>query len=273
MNDTASKPENEIEGIIDLARYPVHQPGSSTYDDLVGLCRASLSVDGASVLEGFFTADAISRSIREVTPHIPKAFSKIKHHSPYLVADDPAYAGDHPRNRKQMTSSATLAYDHIPADSALNRLYLWTPFQRFLADVLDYEALYPYADTLTPLNILVYEKTAELGWHFDLPPFVVTLTLQQSEAGGTFLYAPFIRADNDENFDGVDAVLRDRSGAVHELRQPPGALVIFRGNRTLHRVTRVDGETPRLTAAFSYSKTPGTISDEHNRMTFYGRTA
>lgn len=262
-----------MQDVVDLASYPILDPGSPGYTDLIAQCQSGLEADGASVLEGFLREDVLAQTVAEVEPVLGNAFYKTKHHSPYLVADDPAYADDHPRNRKQMTSSATLAYDYIPSDSALNQLYLWDPFHRFLADVLGYDALYPYADNLTPLNVLIYDQGAELGWHFDLPPFVVTLTLQQSEDGGDFLFAPFIRADEDENFDGVDDVLRERSEAVRTLRQPPGALVIFRGNRTLHRVTKVNGPTPRLAAALSYSKTPGTISDEHNRMTFYGRVA
>lgn len=262
-----------MEQFIDLERYPIADPGSAPYDALVARCRTSLAEDGAHVFEGFLKDDSMPRAIAEIEPALPHAFYKAKRHSPYLVADDPAFSADHPRNRKQATSSATLGYDHVPADSVINRIYTWEPLQRFLADVLRYEALYPYADPLTPLNVLVYGERAETGWHFDLPPFVVTLMLQQGIAGGVYEYAPFIRSDDDENYEGVAAVLEGRSDAVRELRQPPGALVIFRGNRTLHRVTPVIGERPRLVAVFSYARERGTMSDEHNRLTFYGRVA
>jgi len=262
-----------MKDVLDLDRYPIDDPESAAYVRLKDQCLDELARQGAAVLEGFVREDALSPMIAEVEPNLPHAYFKPKQHSPYLVADDPAFPPDHPRNRKQSTSSATLGYDWVPGDAALNRLYLWAPFQKFLADVLDYDVLYPYAYPLTPLNILFYEKGAKLGWHFDLPPFVITLTLQQSEKGGEFLFAPFLRSDDDENYDGVAEVLEDRSDAVRELLQPPGALVIFRGNRTIHKVTEIEGDSPRLAAVFSYSKTPGTISDEHNRMTFYGRVA
>lgn len=262
-----------MDRLIDLDRYPVGAPTSPGYDALVADCREQLRADGAAVLEGFMRADAVAAAAAEVEPAVGKAYFKTKRHNAYLLPDDPAYADDHPRNRKQSTNSATLGYDGIPADAAINRLYLWPAFQSFLADVLGHDALYPYADPLTPLNVLVYGAGAELGWHFDLPPFVVTLMLQQADSGGVYEYAPFIRADDDENYDAVASVLDGRSDAVRELRQPPGALVIFRGSRTLHRVTRVAGDRPRLAAAFSYSTEPGTMSPEHNRMTFYGRVA
>ena len=258
---------------IDLDRYPIARPDDPGYWALVKHCQVELEADGAAVLEGFMRADAIPGAVAELEPALDRAYFKAKTHSPYLVADDPAFPPDHPRNRKQATNSATLGYDCIPGDAAINRLYLWPAFQAFLADVLGHDALYPYADTLTPLNVLIYGEGQGLGWHFDLPPFVVTLMLQQVEGGGVYEYAPFIRSDGDENYEGVEAVLDGRSDAVRELRQPEGALVIFRGNRTLHRVTPVTGARPRLAAAFSYSTEPGTISDEHNRMTFYGRVA
>ena len=203
--------------------------------------------------------DALPAAVAEIQPVIGKAYYKTKQHSPYLLADDPRLTRQIIRAiAKQTTNSATLGYDHVPESSAVNRLYLWPAFQAFLADVLGHEALYPYADTLTPLNVLVYDRGAELGWHFDLPPFVVTLMLQQARrTAAVYEYAPFIRSDEEENFDAVGDVLDGRSDAVRELRQPPGALVIFRGNRTLHRVTPVAGERPRLAAAFSYATEPG----------------
>ena len=51
-----------------------------------------------------------------------------------------------------------------------------------------------------------------------------------------------------------------------------GALVLFRGRYTLHRVTPVEGHSPRLTAVLSYDTAPGVMLTEHNRRLFYGRT-
>jgi len=259
--------------VFDLTRYPIDSPGGEDFARLVGRCREDLSRTGASVLESFVPPVQLAQAIDEITPVIENAYSKTKTHSAYLIADDDTFSPDHPRNRKQTTSSATLAYDYIPPQSLLNELYTWPALQGFLAHVLGYEMLYPYADSLTPLNILVYKSGHETGWHFDVSTFVVTLMLKSAESGGTFEFAPFIRTDEDENFDGVAAVLEGRSDRVQELRQPAGALVIFRGSRTLHRVTPVGGSDPRLVAVLSYSPDVGVVSDPHNRKTFYGRIA
>ncbi len=259
--------------VVDLRRYPIDRPGAPGFRALRERCRADLARSGACVLESFVKAACLAEVVAEIEPHLDQAYFKTKTHSAYLIADDPAFGPDHARNRKQTTDSATLAFDRIPRDCVLNALYTWPAFQDFLAQVLGYEKLYPYADTLTPVNVLIYNDGCGIAWHFDIATFVVTLLLQAPEAGGAFEYAPFVRTAEDENYDQVARILEDRSDQVRELRQQAGALVIFRGSRTLHRVTPTAGQRPRLAAVFSYSPQAGTISDAHNRKTFYGRVA
>lgn len=270
--------EATVRDAIDLERYPLHDPAGAAYRALVARCQAGLAETGASVLEGFVKPDHLPRAVAEVAPNLGEAFYKTKQHSPYLVADDPAFPADHPRNRKQTTNSATLGYPFIPRDSLLNGIYGWAPFVGFVAEVLGYPRLYPYADPLAPVNVLVYNEGCQTGWHFDNSTFTLTLLLQEGEGGAGFEYAPFIRSDAAENngansYDAVEAVLEERSDQVQELRQPAGALVLFKGSRTLHRVTPVTGPRPRLVGVFTYSPEAGTELNPHTRMTFYGRVA
>ena len=189
------------------------------------------------------------------------------------MKDDPALPTAHPRNRKEETTSATLGYDGIPTGGLLDRIYRWPAVRQFVADVLGYAQLFPNCDPLSPLNVLVYEPGKMTGWHFDNAKFVVTLMLRPAEAGGDYEYLPFIRGDEGEGYEAVGRALDGARDGVKILRQDAGALVIFAGYRTLHRVTPVDGGTSRLVGVFTYSPEDGFELDPHTRQTFYGKVA
>jgi hypothetical protein len=101
---------------------------------------------------------------------------------------------------------------------------------------------------------------------------VVSLLLQSAERGGAFEYAPNIRSEEDENYEGVarmldgDAALK-KTGAIM-----PGCLALFRGRRSLHRVTEVEGSRPRLIALFSYDRKPGMMFRPEVHLRALGRT-
>ena len=189
------------------------------------------------------------------------------------MADQPDLPAGHPRNRKMETTSATLGYDGIPKDGLLDSIYRWPAVSRFVADVLGYETLHPNCDPLSPLNVLVYRPGTLTGWHFDNAKFVVTLMLRPAEAGGAYEYAPFIRSAEQENYATVGRVLDGDTAGVKVLQQGPGALVIFAGAMTLHRVTPVEGATTRLVGVFTYAPEAGNELDPHTRKTFYGKVA
>lgn len=256
---------------VDLRRYPIDAPLEDGYRALLTRCRAAMAADGACVLDGFVSPAGIEGILHEIGPHLGSAFYKSKTHNPYLLADDPAHPPDHPRNRRIDTTSATLGYDFVPKGGTLDRLYRWPALQGFIADVLGLEALHPNCDPLSPVNVLVYERGTTTGWHFDNARFVVTLMLQPAASGGAYEYAPFIRSAEDERYDRVARVLDGTSRDVKILRQPPGALVVFAGHRTLHRVTPVGGDRLRLVAVFTYSTEPGYELDPHTRCIFYGK--
>ena len=255
---------------IDLSRYPIDAFASPERDRLIASCRRAIGESGACVLEGFVPPESIAEIAREVEPCLHRAFYKTKRHNVYLDDDDPAYAADHPRNVHQTTDSATLAYEFIPKDGMLDTIYRWPSMRQFIADTLGFEALFPYVDEVAPVNVLVYSPGAGTGWHFDVAEFVVTLLIRSAGRGGVYEYAPFIRSSDDEGFDAVGAVLSGERRGVHELSQPEGALVIFKGHHTLHRVTPIEGEITRLVGVLSYAGAPGRKTNAYNRRIFYG---
>lgn len=261
-----------IEQNFDLSSYPITERGSPSFDALLETCRGGLRSRGAYVLEGFANRQAVATILGELEGVLDQAFYKPKTHNAYLAPNDGSFAGSHPRNRKQQTNSATLAYDFIAEDCLLEQIYRWSPLRAFIAKTLGYEELYPYDDALAAVNVLVYPPGTQTGWHFDNAHFVVTLMLQQAQGGGIYEYAPFIRSSDEDNFSEIEAVLDGDSAIVRTLGQGAGDLVVFQGRYTLHRVTEVCGDVPRLVAVLSYDVRPGTTLSPHTRKTFYGRS-
>lgn len=261
------------EELIDLKRYPLAEPEGAAYRVLVRAGQVRLAEDGALTLPGFVTPEAVALMRREAEALLPRAYYCAQAHNPYLVADDPAFPAEHPRNRAQKSDKGCLADDLITDASALRALYDWPPLRVFIAATLGVEALYPYEDPLGSLNINVFREGEQLGWHFDNADFVTTLMIQPAEAGGLYEFVPAIRSADEENFAAVDRVLDGGRDGVRTLDMDAGALVLFRGRYALHRVTPVEGPTPRLLAVLSYDTEPGRMLTEHTRRLFYGRAA
>ena len=261
-----------LEQQINLTDYPIEHLETPRAKGLVERCRIRLREQGAYVLPGFLREKALDTILGELNGVLDKAFYKSKSHNVYLAPDDEHFPRSHPRNRHQLTTSATLAYDFVAGDSLLESIYRWPPLREFIARTLDLGELHPYADDLAAVNVLVYPPGSVTGWHFDNANFVVTLMLRQAQSGGAYEYAPFIRSPGGDNYSAIESVLDEASPAVHTLEQCAGDLVVFQGRYTLHRVTEVGGAEARLVAVLSYDAEPGKMLSPHTQMTFYGRS-
>jgi hypothetical protein len=259
--------------LIDRERYPIDVPDSAEYRAMAERCRAQLADHDACVLPGFLRPAAIEAVLAEIRPLLGEAYYCAHDHNPYLAEPDPRYDAAHPRNRLEVSDLGCLADDQLPTHCVLRALYDWPALRRFLAAVLGKAQLHPYADPLGSLNVNVAREGQQLGWHFDNADFAITLLLQAAEAGGVYEYLPRIRTAEDNAFEAVGRTLDGDTAGVRRLSTPPGTLVLFQGRASLHRVTPVEGQTPRLIAVLSYDPEPGVMLSEHNRRLFYGRVA
>lgn len=263
----------EPDQLVDLKRYPVHDLEGEPGHTLVALGRDQLARSGACVLEDFLQPEAVAVARAETEALLGEAFYCEKNHNPYLAPNDPAFPADHPRNLSQVSDLGGLADDLFGNGSVLRSLYRWDELQAFLAALLKVPRLHPYADPLASLNVNVFQPGQQLGWHFDNADWAVTLMLQPATGGGVYEYLPWIRGPEQENYEAVARVLGGQRDGVRRLAMGEGALVLFRGRYSLHRVTPVEGARPRLVAVFSYDTEPGVMLSEHNRQLFYGRVA
>lgn len=159
-------------------------------------------------------------------------------------------------------------------------------------------------DPLGACSINVFWPTQHHSFHFDESEFSTTLMLQEdSGGGGLFQHTyPLRQSDitvskQESKHDDDNLALADVAAALkaydkengapapfveddgreppplHTLDFKPGALSIFSGSKSLHRVTRVTGEHPRMVAVLTFSATPGFRNSPEVQKMFWGRSS
>ena len=190
-------------------------------------------------------------------------------HNAYLTDNQDSDADNLDRPREK-TYVGSVPYDRIPQDSLLNQLYQWDALKDFIGYVLAKDSFYRFADPFGACSVNVFVDGGRHGWHFDESEFTVTLMLQAPEEGGEFEYVPLIRGLDDEQAIVASILDGDRQRVV-KLPFTPGTLLIFGGRQTLHRVTEIKGNRPRLVPVLCYAESPGLENSETVRKLFWGR--
>ncbi len=255
-----------LANVIDLEQYPLND------DDFLTECKRMLDENGAMVMRNFLKPAAIASIQREGEINQHLAYDTVSNHNIYLKPSDPQYPADHPRNREVASSKGCITTDQITADSVLRTLYDATEFREFLCAVLSEAELHEYGDALSSINLHYASEGQELGWHFDNSSFAVTLMIQTSESGGAFEYVKDVRdADSGEMNYELSGEILDRKVPTKTLAIDAGALALFRGRNSMHRVTPVKGNRTRILVVLAYNTDPGISLSESARMTFFGR--
>jgi hypothetical protein len=238
-----------------------------------GALQADLRARGVAVLPGFVSAAGVEAMVRECDELAGEAYHQDVQGTPYLELPSDDWPEDHPRRSWARSSVHTIGYDQVPAGSLVRRLYEWDELLEFVSDVLGRAPLYRYADPIGALNVAVMSEGDVLAWHYDQTDFVVSIAIQSSEVGGDFENVAHLRETDDERYDEVARIVAgdDRERVVVE-PFTPGTLMLFEGRRSLHRVSPIEGPTPRYVALFGYDTKADTVSSDLLRLTRYGRS-
>ena len=262
----------QIADIVDLDRYPLDRPGSPAWQALVDRARADLAAEGMYDLPGFLRPAAIAATLDTLQPRFATAsYRHARRHNIYFRKTVEGLPPDHPALAEFETVGSTLCADQI--EGGLATLYDWPGFAAFLAATMDKPALHPMADPLARLNCMRYQAGEALNWHFDRSEFTTTILLQAPEAGGRFEYRKDLRSEDDPNYEGVARLLAGTDPQARRITLSAGALNVFRGRNTAHRVTPVQGRTARVISVFSFFDRPGVRFTPEEQLGFYGRTA
>ena len=259
--------------VVDLKRFPIDQPGSAGYETAVDDARAGLRSAGCAVSRNFVRADALVLLAEEIRARKPATHYSIDAINPYFHTEANAdYPERHPVNTFIERSSGFIPGDSWETSTLMRFLFESPHLARYLADCLEIDVLYPFADPLAGLTTNVLDPGQQFTWHFDTNEFAVTVLIDAADEGGLFEYVPGIRSREDECFDAVQAILEGGSDNVNALDLRPGDLQIFRGRHSLHRVTRVaDDSPPRHAAIFAYTEQPGVIGRLDRTRQLFGR--
>jgi hypothetical protein len=241
-------------------------------DDFRTECKHTLDANGVLVMRNFLQPTAVASVQSEGEENQYLAYYTVNNHNIYLKPSDPEYPDDHPRNREVSSSKGCITTDQIPVDSALRTLYDSQEFREFLCIVLNESELHDYADAMSSINLHYASEGQELGWHFDNSSFAITLMIQNPEKGGVFEYVKDVRDANSREMNyELSGEILDGEVQTRTLSMDAGALVLFRGRNSIHRVTPVEGSRTRMLVVLAYNTEPGVSLSESARMTFYGR--
>ena len=185
---------SDIERIINYSKYPITEPNSAIFVEVIKRARHELNEKGIALLPDFMLPSALKETITDTEQVLPKAFRGISDHNVYLEdCKEEKLEPNRPSQIISRSSKSCVTHDQIKASTPLNNLYMSQAMTDFVRLLLQREVLYRTADPLGALNVHVYKERDQLNWHFDRGEFAVTLLLQSPEGGGHFQYIPSTR--------------------------------------------------------------------------------
>ena len=263
----------KVESLVNLSEYPINDPQSSQYNEVVKFVQSELYRDGCSVLSTFLTNKGLDLIAQEAEQRKDKAFySDSKLCNVYLAKGNSKEPKDHPQNIFMERSNGFITADLLSEGTLSYLLYHWKPLRSFLAQCLSKKELYIYEDPVSNMIVNVCKPGQTFNWHFDTNEFTITYLLKAAESGGYFEYVPNLRLKNDECFKEVKKVLDGDRTRVKRLKLCSGDLQFFLGRYSLHRVTHNNGNSDRLLLIQSFTETPGIVGSKERVKDLYGKT-
>ena len=259
--------------LIDLEKYPLHQPVSADYQSSVAVARDQLRADGCAVVSDLVHPQGVALLNEEILSQKHTTHFSDQVMNPYFHFDhNPEFPDDHPINTFIERSSGFIPGDSWDPEGPMNQIFRAPEMIAFVAECLEAPDLYCYDDPLAGLTSNILDPGQLFTWHFDTNDFAVTVLVQQADKGGLFEYVPAIRNASDEGFERISKVLSGDRHGVTTLDLQPGDMQIFRGRYSLHQVSRVSAAScPRHAAIFAYTESPGVIGRVARTMQLFGR--
>ncbi len=264
---------DDVLALVDLERYPIHNPESAAGREFLDQCRTHMVEHGWCNLDGFIRPEAVELLAKEANDLLPEAEALTIRRDIYGGQADPTAPAGDPRQREMVHHPLQLADDQIPEHTLIRRLYHCDALTDFVRRVEGKVRLFRSADEFQALNIVALPPGAWHGWHYDHDECVVTLLLQAAEQGGEFTFLPDCRTREREDTEIVERFLAGDRSLAQTFPRGNGTFTLFRGEFSLHGVTKVEGSRPRVTAIFTYDEQPGRRASDEINLRIYGPRA
>ncbi|CAF0995013.1 unnamed protein product [Rotaria sordida] len=246
--------------LINYKTYPLHDRESNAYNQLILNSRQEFLSTGCLYLPHFLTNETLSTILNEINSILINSPQTL--YNSYVEHTDNLYnTSNSEKNLNEIESSGKtiIAFDQIPNESLLRKIYSWNSLIDFITDIIQiYPHLYPSCDELGALYINIYNQSNKLSWHTDHSHFFVNLLLQQASISNEGMFE-YKTKNNQEIISRKDF--------------QAGGLVLFNGRIYPHRVTEVRlSKLPRINAILTYDCNPDHRLTNYVLQKFFGRT-
>ena len=264
--------KKNLSNVVNLNKYPIGDLDSPKIKRIIENCRTELERDSCSVIPNFILPNSLDVMRKELEQQLDEVYMSKESVNAYLYSkDDPTLPKDHPKRIFMKRFNGYLNSDCFLENSEIKFLYKTEELLKFISACLGISPIYRWADPLACHAYNVMETDGILPWHFDSCEFTLSLMIQKPEKGGIFEYCPNIREPGHEKFNHVKKVLDGDRSRVRQLDLNPGDLQIFKGRFTLHRVTKIIGQTSRYMCIPAYVLDPWRVNTPEHSKAIYGR--
>ncbi|MBL6598237.1 MAG: hypothetical protein ISP41_05050 [Alphaproteobacteria bacterium] len=246
----------ELKDLVDLDRYPI--------DDLDGAgaallqsCQDDLANGAICHLPDFVRPEAIEVIQSEANARRDQTYWMDVERRAYSWRNPDDYPAGHAVTLTTPNLIGTITQDCFPKTGAFVSIFEQQALTDFVRRCLNRDSLFPVACPYLAANVKVMSQGCRHAWHFDQNDGAVTLMIQSAAEGGHFEFVPFLRDEDDENYDEVSRLLSGEEMPMRRAPLAPGSFCLFGGRRSIHRVSEVtQGSPDRLLAVFSYHHVP-----------------
>jgi hypothetical protein len=136
--------------LIDLNRYPLHNATDPRRKEAVAQARAALNHDGCAVVRDIVPPEAVSKLREEIVARLDTAHFSTQTINPSFHTERDASRPDrHPVNTFIERASGFIAGDAWSPNGPMRTLITSPELIRLIAECLEIDQLYPYADPET----------------------------------------------------------------------------------------------------------------------------